>query len=53
MYAPACSIQRLAELLALRGVTLVVYARQCLAGGGRRVACGIWQVAGSVFWPKL
>jgi len=34
------------------GVKLVVYGGQCLAGGGRRVACGVWQVAGGVCWPK-
>jgi len=27
------------------GVRLVAYDGQCLAGGGRRVACGVWQAA--------
>jgi len=54
MYAPACSIQRLAELqtpgTGMReagGVSRAVYA-----GGERRVACGMWQVVGGVCWPK-
>jgi hypothetical protein len=48
MYAPACSIQRLAELQALGigrreagGIWRAVF-------GGRHVACGVWQVAGGV-----
>ena len=52
MDAPACSIQRLAELQALGGVRLVVYGGQCLAGSGQHAACGVWRVAGSVCWLK-
>jgi len=31
---------------ALGGLRLVAYDGQCLAGRGRRVACGMWRVAG-------
>jgi len=34
------------------GVRLGVYGRQYLVGGGRRVECGMWQVACGVCWPK-
>jgi len=29
------------------GVRLVAYGGQCLVGGGRRVACGVWRVPGA------
>jgi hypothetical protein len=52
MYAPALSIQKLAELqtpgTGSREPGCVWWA----VFGRQRVACGMWQEAGGVCWPK-
>jgi len=46
MYAPACSIQRLAELQTPGTGRREAGSVWRAVFGGRRVACGVWHVAG-------
>jgi hypothetical protein len=46
MYAPACLIQRLPELQKPGTGSREAYGGQCGA------ACGVWQMAGGVWWPN-
>jgi len=49
MYAPACSVQRLAELQT-SGTTSRRVWREVF--GGPHMACGVWLVSGGVCWLK-
>ena len=52
MYAPVCSILRLAELQAPGTGTREAGGVWWAVFGGRHVACGVRQMAGGVWWPN-
>jgi hypothetical protein len=51
MYAPGCSIQRLTEMQVPCTGWQVAVGILWVLFGGQHAACGVWRMAGGVWWP--